>query len=96
MARKQAMLQNIKNKLSNKLTDTLVMPELTIASDYYNEEELAKFKKPKKKVRKMRSKGKLLTADDLENSAELGKPIKSKYETEYLEYDDIPGENRFI
>lgn len=90
MARKQAMLQNIKNKLSNKLTDTLVMPELTIASDYYNEEELAKFKKPKKKVRKMRSKGKLLTADDLENSAELGKPIKSKYETEYLEYDDIP------
>ncbi|KAJ8938700.1 hypothetical protein NQ318_007988 [Aromia moschata] len=64
--RKQAVVQSVKEKLAKKKLESIPEKQLTIASEYYNEEELAKFKKPKKKVRKIRSKGKLLTADELE------------------------------
>ncbi|KAF2902324.1 hypothetical protein ILUMI_03862 [Ignelater luminosus] len=88
--RKQAMLQSIKNKLSNKLVESLVTPELSIASDYYNEEEMAKFKKPKKKKGKLRTKIKALTADDLEQSRIMDKHGKMKREMDHLDYDDVP------
>jgi len=35
---------------------SLVTPELRLASDYYNEEEMASFKKPKSKKKKIRKK----------------------------------------
>lgn len=64
--RKQNIVESVKAKLANKTIESLLTSQLNIASDYYNEEELAKFKKPKKKNKKLRAKGKILTADDLE------------------------------
>lgn len=64
--RKQAVVDSVKAKLANKRLESLMTTQLSLASDYYNEEELAKFKKPKRKMKKMRAKGKILTADELE------------------------------
>ncbi|XP_011299457.1 U4/U6.U5 tri-snRNP-associated protein 1 [Fopius arisanus] len=56
----------IKQKLSNKRLETIKPTELKLASEYYNEEELSKFKKIKKKKKVKRSlRNKVLTADDL-------------------------------
>lgn len=41
----------IKNKLANKRLESLVLAEPKLANDYYNEQELVKFKKVRKKVR---------------------------------------------
>lgn len=93
---KQAAIRSIREKLSTKRLESLTLPELSIASDFYNEQEMAKFKKPKKKVRKMRAKGKLLTADDLEATTVapglegIGKRRSVKEESKYS-IDDIPG-----
>ncbi|TGZ53864.1 U4/U6.U5 tri-snRNP-associated protein 1 [Temnothorax longispinosus] len=57
-------IETVKQRLANKKLETLQMAEPKLASEYYNEEELAKFKKPKKKIRKIRTKKKL-KADDL-------------------------------
>lgn len=96
LERKEASLRLIKEKLSNKKLESLVLPDLTLASEYYNEEEMAKFKKPKKKVRKIRAKGKLLTADELEASNAVSNAgiekvgtRRSKIESKY-DIDDIP------
>lgn len=52
----------IKAKLMNKTLETLNTEPLRLASDHYTHEELTKFKKPKKKIKKIRQK---LKADDL-------------------------------
>ncbi|XP_058447937.1 U4/U6.U5 tri-snRNP-associated protein 1 isoform X2 [Malaya genurostris] len=52
----------IKAKLQHKKLDSLDSVPLVLASEYFNESELSSFKKPKKKVRKIRQK---LRADDL-------------------------------
>ncbi|XP_046471881.1 U4/U6.U5 tri-snRNP-associated protein 1 [Neodiprion pinetum] len=62
--RKQRQTEIVKHRLANKKLETLRMPELQLASEYYTDAELAKFKKPKKKIRKIRQK-KMLKADDL-------------------------------
>ncbi|XP_017880646.1 U4/U6.U5 tri-snRNP-associated protein 1 [Ceratina calcarata] len=59
---KQNKLDYVKQRLANKRLETLQMAEPKLASEYYNEQELTKFKKPKKKVRKIRKK---LKAEDL-------------------------------
>lgn len=61
---KERKVEIVKQRLASKRLETLELAEPKLASEYYNEEELAKFKKPKKKVRKIRSK-KVLKADDL-------------------------------
>ncbi|XP_076266874.1 U4/U6.U5 tri-snRNP-associated protein 1 isoform X2 [Rhynchophorus ferrugineus] len=81
--RKQAAVQSVKEKLARKQVVFLPEKNLTLASEYYNEEELAKFKKPKKKTRKIRTKGKL-TADELSQSHNA-----DKYKAE-LSIDDVP------
>ena len=58
----QRKAMEIKAKLQNKTLESLNMEPLKLASDLYTHEELTKFKKPKKKVKKMRQKFK---ADDL-------------------------------
>lgn len=95
--RKQMIVQTIKEKLARKTLETLEAKELKMASDYYNEEEMTKFKKPKKKVRKIRTKGKL-TADALEQQInnkgieEVGsRRPKIKGNIEDFSIDDIPG-----
>lgn len=52
----------VKAKLQGKTLESLNVAPLKIASDHFTEEELTKFKKPKKKVKKIRQK---LKADDL-------------------------------
>ncbi|XP_021701917.1 U4/U6.U5 tri-snRNP-associated protein 1 [Aedes aegypti] len=52
----------IRAKLQNKKLEALDTIPLTLASEFYTETEMASFKKPKKKVRKIRQK---LRADDL-------------------------------
>ncbi|RLU22233.1 hypothetical protein DMN91_004511 [Ooceraea biroi] len=59
---KRRQVETVKQRLANKRLESLQMAEPKLASEYYNEEELAKFKKPKKKIRKIRKK---LKADDL-------------------------------
>uniref|UniRef100_A0A7G3B1I9 Putative u4/u6.u5 snrnp associated protein n=1 Tax=Lutzomyia longipalpis TaxID=7200 RepID=A0A7G3B1I9_LUTLO len=55
-------LLEIKCKLSHKRLETLNEQLIRPATDYYTEAEMAKFKKPKKKVKKSR---RMLRADDL-------------------------------
>ncbi|XP_015599147.1 U4/U6.U5 tri-snRNP-associated protein 1 [Cephus cinctus] len=62
--RKQRQAEMVKNRLASKRLESLKLSEPKLASEYYNEEELAKFKKTKKKVRKIRQK-KMLKADDI-------------------------------
>lgn len=60
---RQRRLQEIKTKLAGKRLETLDEPLTRLASDTYTEDEIqAKFKKPKRKVKKLRQK---LKADDL-------------------------------
>lgn len=92
--RRQATIESVKAKLAKKKLESIAEKQLTIASEYYNEEELAKFKKPKKKVRKIRSKGKLLTTDELKPDnfgiEKIGsRRPKIKNETDY-DIDDVP------
>lgn len=51
MELKRRQVETVKQRLANKKLETLQMAEPKLASEYYNEEELAKFKKPKKKVK---------------------------------------------
>lgn len=48
---KRRQVETVKQRLANKKLETLHTAEPKLASEYYNEEELAKFKKPKKKVK---------------------------------------------
>lgn len=47
---KRRQVEMVKQRLANKRLESLQMIEPKLASEYYTEEELAKFKKPKKKV----------------------------------------------
>jgi len=40
----------IQAKLKKKTLESLAMPDLQLASEYYTPEEMTQFKKPKKKV----------------------------------------------
>ncbi|KAG5333181.1 SNUT1 protein, partial [Acromyrmex charruanus] len=94
---KRRQIETVKQRLANKKLETLQMAEPKLASEYYNEEELAKFKKPKKKIRKIRTKKKL-KADDLvpvdnDYLRDLGsrrrkKPEDSK-DNDTLDVDDL-------
>ncbi|XP_033211788.1 U4/U6.U5 tri-snRNP-associated protein 1 [Belonocnema kinseyi] len=61
---KERQVELVKQRLANKRLESLKLAEPKLASEYYSEEELTKFKKPKKKIRKIRSK-KPLKADDI-------------------------------
>lgn len=61
---KQRHSKIVQHRFANKKLESLKLPEPKLASEYYSEEELAKFKKPKKVVRKLRQK-KMLKAADL-------------------------------
>lgn len=90
-------LLEIKAKLAGKALHNLDDTNLTLASEYYSQEELTAFKKPKKKVKKIRKK---LKADDLlamnaENessgSKDLGSRKRLKHEANgILLTDDVP------
>ncbi|CAG9809607.1 unnamed protein product [Chironomus riparius] len=58
----QRKAMEVKAKLQGKTLESLNDDPLKLASDHYTEEELTKFKKPKRKVKKLRQK---LKADEL-------------------------------
>lgn len=68
-------LLEIKTKLAGKRLETLDDTLITLASDTLTESETAKFKKPKKKVKKLRQK---LKADDLLPLAEATQHFGSR------------------
>ncbi|XP_036443637.1 U4/U6.U5 tri-snRNP-associated protein 1 isoform X1 [Colossoma macropomum] len=57
-------LQAIRESLHNQ-AQTLEMPALTLATEYYTPQELVSFKKTKRRVKKIRKKEKVLSADDV-------------------------------
>ncbi|XP_067010200.2 U4/U6.U5 tri-snRNP-associated protein 1 [Anabrus simplex] len=61
--RQKQVMDAVRSRLSKKRVESLLTPAAQIASDYYTQEEMeVKFKKPKKKVRKIRKK---LKVEDL-------------------------------
>lgn len=96
LERRQLIIESVKNKLANKRVESLSGPGLVLASEYYNEAEMAHFKKPKKKIRKIRAKGKILTADDLEQTRPTGiEDIGTRRaKKEEFDIDDIPCKQR--
>lgn len=58
----QRRAMEVKAKLEKKKLETLNLEPLKLASDHYTPEEMTKFKKPNKKIKKIRQK---LRADDL-------------------------------
>ncbi|KAL1447956.1 hypothetical protein MTO96_006530 [Rhipicephalus appendiculatus] len=63
-ADKEKELELVRMKLKQKQKDSLIMPAPQIATEYFTPDEMATFKKPKKKVRKIR-KRETFKADDL-------------------------------
>ncbi|KAM4617349.1 U4/U6.U5 tri-snRNP-associated protein 1-like isoform 1-T1 [Discoglossus pictus] len=57
-------LQNIRDTLRNQ-AQTLDLPGMKIASEYYTSEEMVSFKKTKRRVKKIRKKEKVVRADEL-------------------------------
>ncbi|OXU17144.1 hypothetical protein TSAR_012139 [Trichomalopsis sarcophagae] len=91
---KERQVAMVKNRLANKRLESLQLAEPKIASDYYNESELEKFKKPKKKIRKLRPK-KTLKADDLLTGTndylrDLGSR-RRRHTSDVIEIDDLEG-----
>ncbi|KAJ9578722.1 hypothetical protein L9F63_005084, partial [Diploptera punctata] len=83
-------LQAVREKLHGKTLVSLDLPKPKLASEFYSEEEMIKFKKPKKKVRKIRKK---LKADDLEPqdsdwTRDLGSRARGRH-SEFNEVGDI-------
>lgn len=106
-AEKERKSEIIKHRLANKRLESLELADPRVASEYYNEEELTKFKKPKKKIRKIRKKEKTLKADDLllnsnfDYLSDLGSRRRRRGEElkeepiDYLDVDDIGGNAAF-
>ncbi|XP_069695555.1 U4/U6.U5 tri-snRNP-associated protein 1 isoform X3 [Periplaneta americana] len=69
-------LQAVREKLHGKTLVSLDLPAPQLASEYYTEEEISvKFKKPKKKVRKIRRK---LKAEELEPEGDWSRDMGSR------------------
>ncbi|XP_076755074.1 U4/U6.U5 tri-snRNP-associated protein 1 [Xylocopa sonorina] len=92
---KQSKLDYVKQRLANKRIESLQLAEPKLASEYYNDEELAKFKKPKKKIRKIRKKlkAKDLIPEDKDYLRDLGsrrsKRTEDAKENDALDVDDL-------
>ncbi|XP_014216516.1 U4/U6.U5 tri-snRNP-associated protein 1 [Copidosoma floridanum] len=82
----------VKNRLANKRLESLEFTNLKMATDYYNEEEMVKFKKPKKKIKKIRRKFKAddLIQDNNDYLKDLGSRRRRREEpTDILDVDDV-------
>ncbi|XP_064535240.1 U4/U6.U5 tri-snRNP-associated protein 1 [Drosophila montana] len=88
-------LLEIKTKLAGKRLETLQDTNIKLASDTFSVEELATFKKPKKKIKKLRQK---LKAEDLEPISELsGSSNLGSRQRSYREADEnvnMPDESK--
>ncbi|GFG38346.1 hypothetical protein Cfor_05693 [Coptotermes formosanus] len=76
-AAQRKKLQAVREKLHGKTLVSLDLPAPQLASEYYTEEEMSvKFKKPKKKVRKIRRKP--LKAEDVEPDTDWARDFGSR------------------
>jgi len=76
-AAQQKKLLAVREKLHGKTLVSLDLPAPQLAAEYYTEEEMSvKFKKPKKKVRKMRRKP--LKAEDIEPDTDWARDFGSR------------------
>ncbi|XP_053957821.1 U4/U6.U5 tri-snRNP-associated protein 1 [Anastrepha ludens] len=88
----QRKLLAIKTKLAGKRLETLEDARIVLASDTFSEAELTKFKKPKKKVKKLRRKLKvedLLPLDNEPMEQHLGNRRKRQRDDDNMETEDI-------
>lgn len=90
---RQRKLLEIKSKLNHKRLESLNGPGLTLASEYYTEQEMTAFKKTKKKkVRKIRQKLKaddlLPLAGDIHDSKDVGS--RRRVRDDIMNSDDVP------
>ncbi|XP_029047212.1 U4/U6.U5 tri-snRNP-associated protein 1 [Osmia bicornis bicornis] len=91
----KSKLDYVKQRLANKRLESLQLAEPKLASEYFNDQELAKFKKPKKKVRKIRKKLKAedLIPEDNDYLRDLGsrrsKRPKDAKDNDSLDVDDL-------
>uniref|UniRef100_A0AAY4A165 U4/U6.U5 tri-snRNP-associated protein 1 n=1 Tax=Denticeps clupeoides TaxID=299321 RepID=A0AAY4A165_9TELE len=73
-------LQAIRETLQNQ-AQSLEMPALMVASEYYTENEMVGFKKTKRKVKKIRKKEKMLKPEDIQTndtrSSDFGSRLKT-------------------
>lgn len=89
----QRKLLEIKTKLAGKRLESLNVETLKLASDTYTETEMEKFKKPKKKVKKLRQKLKAedllpLPGQDSASQSDLGR--RGRNRGSVLDTDDVP------
>ncbi|PSN34518.1 hypothetical protein C0J52_24454 [Blattella germanica] len=84
---RQRNLQAVREKLHGKTLISLDVPKPKLASEYYTEEEMVQFKKPKKKVRKIRKK---LKAEELEpQDSDLSRDFGSRSRRRNTETEDV-------
>ncbi|CAG9863570.1 unnamed protein product [Phyllotreta striolata] len=88
--RKEASMRQIKAKLAKKRLESASESNLKLASDYYNEEEMAKFKKPKRKIKKIRTKGKLQDLNDSKQDDSGGSESRRPGNKIDIDIDDVP------
>lgn len=92
---KHRKLLEIKAKLSGKRLESLAESLIAPASDVYSEQEMAKFKKPKKKIKKLRQKFRAedllpLDGDEISSSKDLGRRHARRHADDNIDTDDVP------
>lgn len=88
--RERRTAEAVRAKLHKKRAESLITPALQIASDYFTAEEIeVKFKKPKKKVRKIRKKA--LKAEDLIADADSTNDVGSRNSQSQPQPQMVPG-----
>ncbi|XP_015239368.1 PREDICTED: U4/U6.U5 tri-snRNP-associated protein 1 [Cyprinodon variegatus] len=85
-------LQAMKESLRNQ-AQSLEMPALTIASEYYSPQEMVGFKKTKRRVKKIRKKEKLTIADELPDdtrTTDFGSRVRGRGHKQVEEEEEEP------
>ncbi|KAM8938986.1 U4/U6.U5 tri-snRNP-associated protein 1 isoform 2-T2 [Pelodytes ibericus] len=88
-------LQHIRETLHNQ-AQTLDLPEMKIASEYYAPEEMVSFKKTKRRVKKIRRKEKVVRADDLllmshsTRTSDFGSRARGRGRSQIVNSDEEP------
>lgn len=84
---RKSKLRAVREKLHGKTLVSLDLPKPKLATEFYTEEEMVKFKKPKKKVRKIRKK---LKADELEpQDSDWTRDFGSRRRGRHSEFDEV-------
>ena len=88
-------LEVIRTRLrQNEGKVSLELPKLKLATEYYTPEEMEKFKKPKRKIKKvLRKKEKEFTSESLEPIADSENDLRSRNQIDQVEQDNKSTKN---